>query len=170
MALQLGANAEARLAKAVQTLTFRPLAFMPPPEEDVILESVSLDGRRRKMRLEWRVAEMSYLTRRFAPIFQVEKEENNFSNESFQARVVKTSFGDFRLYSSRFFPRAPRCFFEAFCRSPRIPARRRIDLGFARLRGRHYFYSRTTAPAFHSGKDRASVVSVQDDRPRSANY
>ena len=114
MALQLGANTEARLAKAVQTLTFRPLAFLPPPEGDVILESISLDGRRRKMRLEWRVAEMSYLMRRFAPVFQVEKEENDFSNESFQARVVKTSFGDFGYIRVASFHARPDAFLKPF--------------------------------------------------------
>jgi C-terminal processing protease CtpA/Prc len=114
MALQLGANTEARLAKAVQTLTFRPLAFMPPPEEDVMLESIGLDGQRRKMRLEWRVADMSYLTRRFAPIFQMEKEENSFSNESFQARVVKTSFGAFGYIRVASFHARPDVFLKPF--------------------------------------------------------
>ena len=114
MALQLGANAEARLAKAVQTMTFRPQAFLPPPEEDVMVESIGLDGRRQKVRLEWRVAEMSYLTRRFDPIFQAEKEENDFSNESFQARVVKTTFGTFGYIRVASFHARPDAFFKPF--------------------------------------------------------
>lgn len=114
MTLQLGANREARRAKAVQTLTFRPLASMPPPEEDVILEIASPDGRRRKMRLEWRVGEMSYLVRRFAPIFQMEKEENDSSNEGFQARVVKTSFGTFGCIRVASFHARPDAFLKSF--------------------------------------------------------
>lgn len=114
MALQLGANTEARFAKAVQAMTFRPLASMPPPEEGVILESIGLDGRLRKTRLQWRVAEMSYLMRRFGPIFRAKKEENDFSNESFEARVVKTSFGAFGYIRVASFHAHPDAFLKPF--------------------------------------------------------
>ncbi|MGA9768412.1 MAG: S41 family peptidase [Blastocatellia bacterium] len=114
MALQLGANTEARLAKAVQTLTFRPLAFLPAPEEDVILESISADGRRRKIRLEWRLAGMPYLVRRFSSIFEVKKEENNFSGEGFHTRIVKTSFGVFGYIRVASFHTHPDVFLKSF--------------------------------------------------------
>lgn len=114
MRLQLGANAEARRAKAVQTLTFRPLAFLPQPEEDVTLESVGLDGRRRKLHLEWRVADMTYLARRFAPVFEAEKVENIFSSEAFQARVVQTAFGAFGYIRVASFHARPDAFLQLF--------------------------------------------------------
>lgn len=114
MPLQLGANIEARRAKAVQTLTFRPLASLPPPEEGVTLESVSLDGRRRKIDLEWQLAEMSYLAQRFAPILEAEKAENIFSNETFQTRVVKTSFGAFGYVRVASFHAHPDAFLNSF--------------------------------------------------------
>lgn len=51
-AWQLGANPAARRAKAVQSLTVRPLALLPPPESEVELVS---EGR--TARFAWRVAD-----------------------------------------------------------------------------------------------------------------
>lgn len=52
---QLGANPAARLAKAVQTLTVRPLALLPPPDAAVEVLTEGPTGRR-IARLDWRVA------------------------------------------------------------------------------------------------------------------
>lgn len=51
MTQQLGANAFARRAKALQTLTFRPLAIMPAPRGDVTLSLAS----GRSVTLPWRI-------------------------------------------------------------------------------------------------------------------
>ena len=62
MALQLSANPEARREKALQTLTFRPLAWLPPPASEIaVLECADADGRRRQVRLDWQVASSAWL-------------------------------------------------------------------------------------------------------------
>lgn len=66
MPLQLGANRAARAAKAMQTLTFRPLSLMPPPAEQRV--SIELDGGRR-VELPWRVDGPETLGRELAPLF-----------------------------------------------------------------------------------------------------
>ena len=64
-AWQLGANAAARQAKAVQTLTVRPLALLPPPEGEVELVSEGPSGLR-TTRFEWQVADMARVGRDLA--------------------------------------------------------------------------------------------------------
>jgi C-terminal processing protease CtpA/Prc len=114
MAEQLGANREARLAKAVQTLSFRPLAWMPPPEGDVILEVESNDGQRRKLRLEWQLAEFSWLIEHLLPRLNVDGEHGDFSNEGLQARVIKTTSGTFGHIRISSFQARPDVFLPAF--------------------------------------------------------
>ncbi len=65
-ALQLAANAGARAAKAVQTLTFRPMAWLPPPDdEEVALTVRRPDGAEHTTRLRWRLSTREALTARF---------------------------------------------------------------------------------------------------------
>ena len=64
-AWQLGANAAARRAKAVQTLTIRPLGLLPPPEGEVELVSDGPSGRLSQT-FEWQVAEAARLERDLA--------------------------------------------------------------------------------------------------------
>jgi hypothetical protein len=66
MPYQLGANDEARAAKAVQTLTVRPLALLPPPEGDVELMTAGPNGQQQPIRLEWRVADQRCLEQELA--------------------------------------------------------------------------------------------------------
>lgn len=56
-AWQLGANAEARRAKAVQTLTVRPLALLPPPDEAGVELVFEREGARLAAGIEWRLAD-----------------------------------------------------------------------------------------------------------------
>ena len=87
-AWQHGAHAEARQARALQTLTFRPLNLMPPPaEETVTLEGVSPGGKRRTARLAWSVAGFTWFARHFPARPPV--------REGFQARTVNTARGTF---------------------------------------------------------------------------
>ena len=64
-AWQLGANPAARLAKAVQTLTVRPLALLPPPEGEVELVVEGAAGRASE-RLRWQVGDAARLGRDLA--------------------------------------------------------------------------------------------------------
>lgn len=114
MAQQLGANREARHAKAVQTLTFRPLAWMPPPAGEVILESEGRQGGRRKLRLEWQLAEMSWIMRWLTPRLEADGEYNTFSDEGLRARAVKTSSGTFGYVRVASFHARPEVFLPAF--------------------------------------------------------
>jgi hypothetical protein len=66
MRLQLGANRAARAAKAMQTLTFRPLSLMPHPSEQRV--TIELDGGRR-VELPWRFDGPETLGRELAPLF-----------------------------------------------------------------------------------------------------
>lgn len=57
MRLQHGANEAARAAKALQTLTIRPLALMPPPAGPVTLSLGETRRSRQRVRLQWRVTD-----------------------------------------------------------------------------------------------------------------
>ncbi|HJQ27220.1 MAG TPA: S41 family peptidase [Blastocatellia bacterium] len=114
MTQQLGANREARLAKAVQTLTFRPLASMPPPEGAVGLEVEGNDGRRRKLRLEWQLAEHSWLIEHVLPRLNVDVEHSDFSSEGLRARVIETNSGTFGHIRVASFHARPDQFLPAF--------------------------------------------------------
>jgi C-terminal processing protease CtpA/Prc len=48
-----GANPEARLARGLDRLTFRWLGMSPPPDEDWIVVSYTVGGRRHQQRFEW---------------------------------------------------------------------------------------------------------------------
>jgi hypothetical protein len=52
-AWQLGANSAARFAKAVQTLTIRPLALLPPPGEQAVAITVETPLGTRRITVEW---------------------------------------------------------------------------------------------------------------------
>jgi hypothetical protein len=114
MALQLGANSEARRAKAVQTLTFRSLASLPVPEEDVLLGCVGQDGRRREVRLAWQVAERAWVTHHFSSLLQVKEGPENFSTENLRARLVETSSGTFGCIRIASFQEHPDSFLRSF--------------------------------------------------------
>ncbi|NJB98203.1 hypothetical protein CA233_15525 [Sphingomonas sp. ABOLD] len=60
---QLGANSEARRAKAIQTLTIRPLGLLPPPEEQAVAIEVETASGARSMTVEWQVASAEELAR-----------------------------------------------------------------------------------------------------------
>lgn len=95
MSLQLGANDDARYAKAVQTLTFRPLDWMPPPlEAELTLESISPGAEHRKVHLQWRVAERAWLDEQFGHFG--EKEENDQpSDAGLRSSLLNTPYGIF---------------------------------------------------------------------------
>lgn len=65
-ARQLGANAVARHAKAVQTLTIRPLALLPPPDEASAVLEVETPSGMQRVALEWQVATADALARECA--------------------------------------------------------------------------------------------------------
>jgi hypothetical protein len=113
--LQPGANPSARRAKAVQTLTVRPLASLPPPEEeDVALEIVGADGRRRKLRLEWQVAQPASLARLFSAQLQEKNEPDLYSTNNLRARLVETSSGIFGHIRIMSFQEQPDSFLRSF--------------------------------------------------------
>lgn len=90
-ACQLGANDAARLAKAVQTLTVRPLALMPPPEGEVELITEGPAGRR-STRLEWRVADQRGLERELA-VCAPPEQDFEASPAGFMTRLLPTQCG-----------------------------------------------------------------------------
>ncbi|HYO58017.1 MAG TPA: hypothetical protein VEU50_35095, partial [Archangium sp.] len=104
MAWQHGANQEARRAKAVQTLTFRPLALMPPPGEEVTLECDSAAGSRQTVRLGWRVAGASWLAQHFASL----------PEDGLCARTVETSHGTFGYMRVSSLHGSPETFLDGF--------------------------------------------------------
>jgi len=115
---QHGSNPEARHAKAVQTLTFRPLALMPPPEEEgVMLECVSATGARRTVRVEWRVADAAWLARRFASFMAEASRAEPGQEGGFSARRVNTSHGTFGYLRVSSFQGRPEPFLEHFSRA-----------------------------------------------------
>ncbi len=59
--LQFAYRPAARRAKALQTLTFRPLAWLPPPAGDEVELEVESAGRRRRLCLPWQVASARWL-------------------------------------------------------------------------------------------------------------
>lgn len=111
MTLQLGANQEARRAKAVQTLTFRPLASLPPPTGDVLLEAISPEGRRRKVRLAWQVAEAARLTHYFPP---PPGENDRQLTDNIRVRLLETSYGTFGVIRITSFQEHPDSFMRSF--------------------------------------------------------
>lgn len=114
MVWQLGANFEARRAKAVQTLTFRPLAFLPFPEEEALVEILDLDGQRCKRLLQWRVADNGILKKRFAPLFKANGESAELYDKGFQARPLETTFGTFGYIRIATFQKRPATFLSSF--------------------------------------------------------
>jgi hypothetical protein len=113
MALQLGANPEARRARTVQTLTFRPLDLLPPPAGEVVLENLATDGRMRTARLAWQVADASWLARHLSPLSGSE-EDGGAPVESLRARRVETSSGTFGHLRVSSFQGRPEAFLETF--------------------------------------------------------
>ncbi|MGK3963671.1 S41 family peptidase [Sorangium sp. So ce118] len=105
MASQQGAHGEARRARAVQTLSFRPLAWMPPPDDDdVVLECLTARGRRRAARLRWQVAGAASVARRFATA----------PDAGFGARAVVTRQGVFGYMRVQSFHDHPEAFLRRF--------------------------------------------------------
>ena len=111
MTLQLGANQDARRAKAIQTLTFRPLASLPPPTGDVLLEAVSPEGRRRKLRLAWQVARHASLSSYFPP---TPEENDRQVTENICVRLLETSFGTIGVIRIKSFQEQPDSFMRSF--------------------------------------------------------
>lgn len=108
MALQQGAHGEARRARAVQTLNFRPLAWMPPPgDDDVVLECLTARGRRRTARLRWQVAGAASVARSFAPA----------RDAGFGARTVVTRQGVFGYLRVLSFHDHPEAFLNRFAKT-----------------------------------------------------
>jgi len=112
-AQQLGANAEARTAKAIQTLTFRPLGSMHAPESGVILETVDSGGKKKRTRLEWQVAGMAEYFQTFGALFDMQ----GFSDEGLRTRTVKTSRGTLFVVQVASFQSLPRLFLPAFLKA-----------------------------------------------------
>lgn len=109
MALQLCAHREARREKALQTLTFRPLAWLPPPaEETVLLELADPEGRRREARVAWQVASAVWLKEHLAPALGEEA-----AGGPVQAGRVETSHGTFGHLRVRSFEERPETFLAA---------------------------------------------------------
>ncbi|MGB8508278.1 MAG: S41 family peptidase [Pyrinomonadaceae bacterium] len=115
MTLQLGANPSARRAKAVQTLTLRPLAWLPvPTTEDVVLETIGTDGRRRKLCLPWQVSDAGALAHYFSPLLQEKQENAHHPTENLRARLVETSSGVFGCIRIKTFQEHPDSFLRSF--------------------------------------------------------
>ncbi|MET0405987.1 MAG: S41 family peptidase [Cystobacter sp.] len=148
-AWQYGAHPEARHARAVQTLTFRPLNLMPAPEEEsVLLECVSPSGRRCEARLAWRVSDFAWFARYFTacPPWR----------EGFRARTVETAHGTFGLIQVASLQGDPETFVADFVRTleglPReglILDLRDCEEGFVQLGEKllQLFSSRRISPA-----------------------
>ncbi|HEX8145187.1 MAG TPA: S41 family peptidase [Pyrinomonadaceae bacterium] len=114
MTRQLGANSEARRAKAVQTLTYRQLSWLPPPAEDVSLESLGRDGRVRKVRLAWQVAEAHWLARSFSSILREKNENDAQLPANLRSRLVESSLGTFGYIRIASFQEQPGSFLRSF--------------------------------------------------------
>jgi hypothetical protein len=115
---QHGSNPEARHAKAVQTLTFRPLALMPPPEEAAaVLEYVSATGTRRTVRVDWRVADNAWLARNFTSFLDGTSGAESRQEGGFSSRRVNTSHGTFGYIRVNSFLGRPEPFLEQFSRA-----------------------------------------------------
>lgn len=114
---QHGSNPEARYAKAVQMLTVRPLAWMPPPEEETVaLECVSATGARRMVRMGWGVANAAWLARRFGSFLDGGSAAEPGQEKGFCARRVETSHGTFGYIRVSSFQGRPEPFLEQFSR------------------------------------------------------
>lgn len=120
MPLRLGANDEARRAKAVQTLTVRPLVSIPPPsEKEVVLECAGEDGRRRKARLAWQVCETSQLSAVFGPAHGgggagEGDGERAGAHPFFSVRTLETSHGRAGYIRVTSFQERPAAFLASF--------------------------------------------------------
>ena len=111
MALQLCAHREARREKALQTLTFRPLAWLPPPpEETVRVEVAGAQGRRREARLAWQVASSEWLKEHLTPALGEEAAPGG----PIRAGRVETSRGVFGHLRVASFDASPEPFLAAF--------------------------------------------------------
>lgn len=111
MALQLSAGEEARRGKALQTLTFRPLAWLPPPAaEEAVLEFAGGDGRRREVRLAWQVASSAWLKEHLTAALGEEGE----TGAPLRAGRVETSHGTFGHLRVASFEERPAPFLAAF--------------------------------------------------------
>lgn len=114
MPLQHGANGEARRAKAVQTLTTRPLALMPPPpEDDVLLECAGAEGRRRKVRLAWRAARGPHLDLLAKSLTGAGE---NLTGDCLRPLAVETSHGTFGCVRVASLREPPDAFLASFLR------------------------------------------------------
>ncbi len=117
MSFQLGANSEARCAKAVQTLTLRPLALMPPPvQDDVLLECVNAEGHRRKVSLKWQVARGSDLDLLFKSLPESANACEDSTSDFLRPRVVETSHGTFGCVRVASLRARPELFLSSFMR------------------------------------------------------
>ena len=110
-ALQLGANPEARLAKAVQTLTFRPLGTMQAPEDaPVVLDYTDRAGHLRRLEIEWQVPVLN------APLLQNAGDVEWSCEGSLLIRTVQTSAGVFGIIRVPSFYENPTTFLQSFVR------------------------------------------------------
>ncbi|MCP3101662.1 S41 family peptidase [Myxococcus sp. K15C18031901] len=117
-AWQHGAHPEARHAKAVQTLTFRPLSMLPPPDEEaVVLECVSARGMHKEVRLVWQVADAAWLARHFASSLSGASEVRLENEGALLARRVDTSRGTFGYIRVDSFAGRPEVVLEQFTRA-----------------------------------------------------
>lgn len=92
MARQLAGNPEARRARAVQTLSFRPLDWLPlPGTDDVVLEVAAPDRPPRSVRATWQVAGGDWVKQRFAPYFG--PDSGALAPHGVRAGVVETASG-----------------------------------------------------------------------------
>jgi hypothetical protein len=106
MAQQPAANTQARRARAVQTLTFRPLDWLPLPEsDDVRLEVEAPDRPPRTVRATWHVADGAWVQRRFAPYFG--SRDDAPALHGIRADIVETSSGAFGHIRIASFERKP---------------------------------------------------------------
>ncbi|HEX4274042.1 MAG TPA: S41 family peptidase [Bryobacteraceae bacterium] len=108
-ALQLGANPEARLAKAIQTLPFRPLGTMQAPEDAPIhLDYTDRAGNNRRIQLAWQAGVLN------VPLFASETDAEWNSEGSLRLRAIQTSSGEFGMIRIGSFYENPPIFLQTF--------------------------------------------------------
>jgi C-terminal processing protease CtpA/Prc len=103
-AWQLGANRSARIAKAVQSLTLRPLALMPVPKGSVVLDVITADGREKRLQFAWERVGMQ--SPRITALAN--------GAQALSARTVETASGPLGWMSVRSFEERPAALMQAF--------------------------------------------------------
>jgi C-terminal processing protease CtpA/Prc len=92
--LETAGRPDARIARALESLTIRPLRYLPPPDEDwVTISFTTEDGNGREVRLEWQTATLDDVDASLEPTEAVSRAYNPTASDAQMAKKMLFATG-----------------------------------------------------------------------------